>query len=142
MGSESKFGRYKRHFICVECRKGFKQPNEKDMADANGELSIFLDAFYFSKPRKRVPKDIVAQLRKKYFQNEIKCPECAAPMTEVSKGFLIPPKRKAKEWEALRLSTFMHGKAHHSVQKRRKEERERLKDCWAWPVERQRDQED
>jgi hypothetical protein len=93
--------RYKRHFICFKCRKNFKQPNEKDLAEPKGELSLLLNAFYYANPKKKITKDIVQYLKDKYFNKKISCPECKHPMTEVSLSFKTPSKKDIKKWKIL-----------------------------------------
>ncbi|WP_196894772.1 hypothetical protein [Aureivirga marina] len=96
-----KIKRYKRHFICVDCRKGFKKSNEKDFAEKNGELSLLLNAFYFSKPKKKLSKKEKDALKLKYFERVEDCPQCNQKMKEVSMSFKAPAKNKLKEWKEL-----------------------------------------
>lgn len=93
--------RYKKHFICFSCRKNFKQPNAKDLAEKNGDLSLLLNAFYYSKPKKEVAKHVVDYLKEEYFYKKVFCPQCNEEMVEVPMSFETPAKKNIKEWEAL-----------------------------------------
>lgn len=116
-----KYKRYKRHFICFNCKKGFRQPNEKDMAEQNGDLSLLLNAFYYSKPKKQVSKDIVEYLKEKYFFNAVKCPQCADYMCEVHMSFKTPPKKDSKQWDAMRSFYHATGYVYNDIPFRKKE---------------------
>lgn len=94
-----KYKRYKRHYICLSCRKGFKQANEKDMAERKGELSLLLNAFYYKPRKKKIPKDVVQYLKEKYFKNKVTCPECSQKMVQVPMSFQVPLKKKKREWK-------------------------------------------
>ena len=65
----NKFKRYKNHYVCLECRKGFIKPNEKDIAEKEGDLSLLLNAFYYSKPKKTLTKDQKEALAEKYLDS-------------------------------------------------------------------------
>lgn len=93
--------RYKLHYICFVCRKNFKQPNPKDVAERKGELSLLLNGFYFVKPKKGIPADIVQYLQEEYFDKKVICPECGTDMVKVQMSFETPPKKNIKEWKIL-----------------------------------------
>lgn len=94
--------RYKLHYICFVCRKNFKQPNPKDVAERKGELSLLLNGFYLLKPKKEIPADIVAYLQYEYFDKKVICPECGTGMLKVPMSFETPPKKNIKEWKILK----------------------------------------
>ena len=97
-----KMTRYKRHFICFECRKNFKQPNEKDIAEKNGDYSLLMNAFYYFKKKKEISKSTIDYLNTTYFENKILCPQCRKQMVEVPMSFETPPKRELKKWKSLK----------------------------------------
>lgn len=63
---------YKRHYICINCRKGFKRPAEKDI--------------------------ISSESQKKY---QPTCPQCQQEMTQVSYTFEVPKNKDKKAWKNL-----------------------------------------
>ncbi|WP_298420191.1 hypothetical protein [uncultured Kordia sp.] len=127
--------RYKRHFICFKCRKNFKQPNEKDLAEKDGELSLLLNAFYFSKPKKKISKDIVAYLNNKYFRQTINCPECRTEMVEVSMSFETPAKKYIKKWEILESHYRAEGFIHNSLPNKMKDYIRLLENSHKWHIQ-------
>ncbi|MEP0264288.1 hypothetical protein [Dokdonia sp.] len=126
--------RYKRHFLCFNCRKNFKQPNEKDLAQKNGELSLLLNAFYFSKPKKKISEDLVAYLNEKYFTQTVHCPECRSEMVEVSMSFETPAKKYVKKWEILESHYKADGFVHNQLPDKMKDYIQLLEDSYAWHI--------
>ena len=126
--------RYKRHFICFKCRKGFKQPNEKDLAEQDGELSLLLNAFYFSKPKKKISSDVVDYLNKKYFSQTINCPECRGEMIEVSMSFKTPAKKLLRKWEIMESHYKAEGFVPNGLPDKINDYIKLLEDCHKWHI--------
>jgi len=126
--------RYKRHFLCFQCRKNFKKPNEKDLAEANGELSILLNAFYYSKPKKKVSKELVQYLKEKYFNTKEKCPECALEMVEVPMSYETPTKKNINEWRNLKIFYNAEGFVKQHLPVKKKEFIEYLEETLSWHI--------
>ena len=126
--------RYKRHFICFKCRKGFKQPNEKDLAEQGGELSLLLNAFYFSKPKKKISSDVLVYLDKKYFSQTINCPECRSEMVEVSMSFETPAKKHIKKWQIIESHYKAEGYVFNGLPDKIKDYIKFLENSYKWHV--------
>lgn len=63
---------YKRHFICLPCKKGFKRASTLEIKNAQN------------------------------LQNErVNCPQCRKKMIQVPYTFEVPPKRDQKAWKQL-----------------------------------------
>jgi len=102
--------RYKLHYICFGCRKNFKQSNPKDVAERKGELSLLLNGFYFVKPKKTIPTDVIQYLKDEYLDKKVICPECGNHMVKVPMSFETPPKKNIKEWKI--LQSFYEAKGY------------------------------
>lgn len=114
--------RYKRHFICFKCRKGFKQPNIKDLAERKGDLSLLFkvqnDQYY---KKQKVSSEITEYIKKQYLEKEVLCPQCHTPMREVSLSFKVPPMKETRLWKNLEVSiTALNWDYNHQI-KRKKE---------------------
>lgn len=134
MGHIFNHTRYKRHYICFNCRKNFKQSNPKDRAEANGDLSLLLNAFYYAKPKKKVSKDIIAYLKTEYFEKTILCPECGKEMVEVNRSFKTPPKKDLKQWQAMYSFYKANGSLHEDIPTAKKELLSILTDSYQWHI--------
>lgn len=81
--------------------ENFKQANVKDLAEKNGDLSLLLNAFYYSKPKKEIPNAVVDYLKEVYVHKKSFCPQCNREMVQVPMSFETPSKKSIKEWEAM-----------------------------------------
>ena len=95
--------RYKDHYVCFDCRKGFKQRRIEDLIEARGDWQKYQKA-YLSSPEKREkfqsenPK-VTEYFEKHYFNRINKCPDCGREMKNVGLDFKTPKKEKIEEWE-------------------------------------------
>lgn len=126
--------RYKRHYLCFKCRKNFKQPNEKDLAQKEGELSLLLNAFYFSKSKKKISKNLVTYLNEKYFTQAVNCPECRTEMIEVPMSFETPAKKHVKKWEIIESHYKAEGFVHNRLPSKLKDYIKLLEDGYQWHI--------
>lgn len=63
---------YKRHYICLNCRKGFKRPSKEDIISAESKESY-----------------------------QPTCPQCQQHMIQVDYTFKVPKQRDKKAWKEL-----------------------------------------
>lgn len=63
---------YKRHYICLNCRKGFKRSSEKDLVSSESKENY-----------------------------EPTCPQCQKKMTQVPYTFEVPKQKDKKAWKKL-----------------------------------------
>lgn len=90
---------YKRHYICLECKKGFKRPSKKDMKNpVDSDLSNLMEDYYSSENT----QDIVQYITEAYQKLNVVCPNCSNPMLQVHYNFEVSPQRDYKAWKKLR----------------------------------------
>ena len=90
---------YKRHYICLECQKGFKRSSKEDMKNPVSEdFSNLMNEYYHSATH----QDIVKYINAKYKTLEVVCPNCQNKMLQVHYVFEVPSKRDDKSWKLLR----------------------------------------
>ncbi len=93
------FKNYKRHYICLQCRKGFKRPSKKDMKNPeNDNLSNLMDKYYASESK----EDIILYVNKAHQKLKATCPNCQHQMIQVHYDFEVPPQRKDKTWAEIK----------------------------------------
>lgn len=90
---------YKRHFICLNCQKGFKKTSEKDLKN-----SEFFDVYslmnqYYSSEKEQ---DIVQFIEVAYQKLKVVCPNCKNKMLQVHYNFEVPSKNDSKSWKTLK----------------------------------------
>ena len=89
---------YKRHYICLECQKGFKRPSEKDMKHSEQfDLSNLMNEYYVSEGEQDILKYISASHKKL----NVVCPNCQGQMLQVHYNFEVPPQRDKNSWKSL-----------------------------------------
>ncbi|MEZ5009538.1 MAG: hypothetical protein R2753_15440 [Chitinophagales bacterium] len=89
---------YKRHYICLNCQKGFKRAAEDDMKDAvDTNLSNLMNEYYASKAQ----QDIVNYIDEAYQKAKVVCPNCQSKMLQVDYNFEVPAQRDHKSWKKL-----------------------------------------
>lgn len=90
--------KYKRHYICLKCRKGFKRPSEKEMKDSSSkDFSNLMEEFYMSYNQ----QDIVKYIKNKYQEIKVTCPNCQNGMLQVHYNFEVPAQRDSKSWQKI-----------------------------------------
>ena len=90
---------YKRHYICLDCQKGFKRPSKKDMKhDISEDFSNLMNEYYESE----IQQDIVQYIINAYQKIKVTCPNCQSEMIQVHYNFEVPPLRDNKSWKKLR----------------------------------------
>ena len=108
---------YKTHYVCFDCRKGFKQSPIEDLIIAGGDWQKYEKAFLNSPDKtKRFQNEnpeIVSYLEEKYLNRICKCPDCGREMKNVGFDLRTPKKDKIEEWEILQ-SMSMLGKLFYS----------------------------
>lgn len=98
---------YKRHYICLDCQKGYKRPSKKDMKEEErGAIPYNLMELYYNSDKKQ---DIVQYIREVYQEHKVTCPQCQKPMLQVSYVFKVPKQRDNKAWKDLK--TYFGDKA-------------------------------
>jgi hypothetical protein len=86
-------GRYKEHFVCLECRKMFKKPA------------------YFCLPEKERPAT--------FEEYRPPCPQCGQPMHNMGKEFKAPRQKDTKAWAAVRRNLSKIRAASMTLPRRR-----------------------
>jgi hypothetical protein len=108
---------YKEHYVCFDCRKGFKQSPIEDSIISNGDLQKYQKAYLDSlQKRKKFQKEnpeIVNYLQEKYLSRVCKCPNCGCEMKNVGFDLKTPKREKVEEWKILK-SMYVLGKLFHS----------------------------
>lgn len=90
---------YKRHYICLNCQKGFKRPSKKDMKHSvSVDLSNLMDEYYSSE----VEQDILEYINAAHQKRRVVCPNCEHQLLQVHYNFEVPPRRDNKSWKALK----------------------------------------
>lgn len=98
---------YKRHYICLDCQKGYKRPSKEDMKEEEkGTVPHNLMELYYASDRK---EDILQYIHATYQNHKVPCPQCQQPMLEVSYVFKVPKQRDNKTWKELK--TYFGNKA-------------------------------
>ena len=109
--------KYKAHYVCFECRKGFKQPPIEDLIIANGDWKNYEKAYLIPiKERKKFREEnpeILSYLEMKYVNRVCKCPECGQAMKNVGLDFKSPKKERNEEWKIIE-SLYSTGKFFYS----------------------------
>lgn len=91
---------YKTHYICLDCQKGFKRSNSKELKhQPNTDFSSLMEDFY----EQASEQDIIAYIQKAYDTLKVKCPNCSNQMVEMHYNFEVPPQRDNKAWKEIRL---------------------------------------
>lgn len=90
---------YKRHYICLNCQKGFKRASEEDMKEPQSiDLSNLMEDYYKGNTR----QDIVNYIQAAYQKLEVICPNCQGLMLQVHYDFEVPPRRDRKSWKKIK----------------------------------------
>lgn len=89
---------YKRHYICLSCKKGFKKSSKQDMKHSySDDFSNLMNEYYNANSS----QDIVAYINEAYQKLKVVCPNCTNEMTQVHYNFEVPSQRDKKAWETL-----------------------------------------
>ncbi len=89
---------YKRHYVCLKCRKGFKRASEKEIENpVSGDLSNLMEVYYASNVR----QDIVKYIQSAHEKLKVVCPNCQNSMQQVHYDFEVPPQRDKNSWRKL-----------------------------------------
>ena len=88
---------YKRHYICLQCQKGFKRPSKKDMKNAElPDFSNLMNDFYASEEQ-----NIIKYIKAAHNKLKVTCPNCKDDMLQVHYDFEVPKQRDSKSWKTL-----------------------------------------
>lgn len=104
------------------------------MAEKEGELSLLMNAFYSSSPKKKITQDVVDYLKEKYFSPVKKCPECSNEMIEVSMSFKTPAKKEIKKWEIMESHYKARGFVSNGLPNKMKDYIQLLENSYQWHV--------
>ena len=89
---------YKRHYICLDCQKGFKRPSEKDMKNSEStDFSNLMNEYYATEAK----QDIVKYIQKTYEKIKVVCPNCQNNMLQVPYTFEVPKQQDKKSWKTI-----------------------------------------
>lgn len=89
---------YKRHFICLNCQKGFKQASEKDRKHSKSiDISDLMNEYYASETETNILNYIYTAHQK----TKVVCPNCQCMMVQVHYDFEIPAQTDNKSWKTL-----------------------------------------
>jgi hypothetical protein len=90
---------YKRHYICLNCQKGFKRASKEDMKEPKSmDFSNLMEDYYTS----GIEQDLVEYIKTAHKQLEVICPNCQGSMLQVHYDFEVPPRRDDNSWKKLR----------------------------------------
>jgi predicted nucleic acid-binding protein len=89
---------YKRHYICLNCQKGFKRASEEDMKHSETHDFSDLMTEYYAATTKQ---DIVKYIQAAHQKMNVICPNCQALMLQVHYNFEVPRQRDTKSWKVL-----------------------------------------
>lgn len=90
--------KYKRHYICLHCQKGFKRPPLSDMKEEEFfELSVSMEDFYASNSS----TDLLEYITHASVKTKPVCPQCKGGLRPVPYIFEVPSKNKKKNWKDL-----------------------------------------
>lgn len=90
---------YKRHYVCLDCQKGFKRASQKDMKNpVSSDLSDLMERYYVS----HTDEDILDFINASYQKIKAVCPQCRESMIQVSYDFEVPKQRDTKAWKEVR----------------------------------------
>jgi hypothetical protein len=97
--------KYKAHYVCFDCRKGFKQPPIEDLIIANGDWHKYQKAYLDSSKKIKMFRlenpEIIEFFKEKYLNRVCKCPDCGREMKNVGLDFKTPRREKSDEWKIL-----------------------------------------
>lgn len=103
---------YKRHYICLDCQKGFKRPSKKDMKhEESADLSDLMERYYALETR----QDIIEYIDLAYQNIKAVCPNCGNHMLQVHYNFEVPPHRDDRAWKKLRSTMSDKTKVSYNV---------------------------
>jgi len=103
---------YKRHFICLECQKGFKRASEKDLKNKKSiDLFGLMDKYYSSDST----IDIIKFIEKEHGKLKVTCPNCRNEMIQVHYDFEIPSHRDNKSWKTLKKRYLNTGEINYNI---------------------------
>ena len=89
---------YKQHYICLECKKGFKKPSFKDIKNVkSSDFSNLMKDYYALKNR----NDILIWVKEAYNNLKVICPNCKNNMIKVHYDFEVPSMKDNKSWKRL-----------------------------------------
>jgi hypothetical protein len=100
-------GPYKRHFVCFDCRKAFKQPPIDDFFEARGRSYLYRElASHWADAAKLADKERefgvqLADLQAEFHAAERKCPECGGLMADLGLDLKTPRQNDARAWKKL-----------------------------------------
>ncbi len=98
---------YKRHYICLNCKKGFKKPAITDVKHAKyTDYSSLMDTYY----RASLDRDIIRYIQDAIIKAKVVCPNCGGNMLQVDYNFKVPAQRDIKYWNKLEKSLTAKGK--------------------------------
>lgn len=90
---------YKRHYVCLDCQKGFKRASKQDMKNPEqSDLSDLMERYYAG----HSSKNIIQYIDSAFKQMKAVCPQCREAMIQVSHDFEVPRQRDTKAWKELR----------------------------------------
>jgi len=103
---------YKRHYICLKCKKGFKRPSEADMKHSvSTDFSDLMNEYYAND----IQQDIIKYIDAAYRTLKVVCPNCQNSMLQVDYNFKVPPQRDKKSWKILQERFFSSPVIHYKV---------------------------
>lgn len=89
---------YKRHYICLSCKKGFKRPSAQEMKQSEAtDFSNLMNDFYSLGQK----EDIINYIDNLYKKTRAICPNCKSVMIQVHYNFEVPAQRDNKSWKLL-----------------------------------------
>lgn len=89
---------YKKHYICLNCQKGFRRASEEDMKHSKTRDFSDLMTEYYAATTKQ---DIIKYTQAAHQKMNIVCPNCQALMLQVDYNFEVPRQRDTKSWKVL-----------------------------------------
>lgn len=112
------FKKYKRHFVCFECRKQFKRPPLEDVLADQGTLDTYLRLLKASSNARRARIEQAVgttreAMERDYRELVFKCPQCSSAMADLGLDFKPPRSSAAHAWERLK-AVYRIGVAWHT----------------------------
>ena len=100
---------YKEHYVCFDCRKGFKQATTEDYLRAQGlgfvwqQLVLLVRSPSLLECRENELGYRLDDLKRRSRQAVRPCPICRSPMSNLGLDLKIPPHRDTAAWKALQV---------------------------------------
>ncbi len=103
---------YKRHYICLNCQKGFKRPSKEDMKHPKSlDFVNLMDKYY----ELDIQQNILEYINEAHQKINVICPNCQGLMQQVHYNFEVPSHRNSKAWKILQKTMAFDNTINYNI---------------------------